>query len=199
MVGLGCRQGFCRFCRFEFGDCRQDSTSESPPAKLTGPAWISGDPAEVAPTKPTKPGFDGFVGAPPRQWAESVSGHHALSSHVDACFGLERQRDDDGEESIAFGGIARNTEPRTILLEDNEDTLRFEVRQGEAVLETILTPKQREIWKTAAKMKQFGFNELVTRAGATNNRKAVSSTLKKADGQGLLTRSDKGYIVKSGG
>ncbi len=55
-----------------------------------------------------------------RLWIESVSGHYALASHVDACFGLERQRDNDGEEWIAFGGIARNTEPRTMLLEDDE-------------------------------------------------------------------------------
>jgi hypothetical protein len=134
-----------------------------------------------------------------RLWIESVSGHYALASHVDACFGLERQRDNDGEEWIAFGGIARNTEPRTILLEDDEDTLCFEVRRGEAVLETILTKKEHEIWNTAGKLKQFGFNELVTKAGVTN-RKAVSSMLKKAESHGLITRSEKGYsVVKSGG
>jgi AAA domain len=134
-----------------------------------------------------------------RLWIESVSGHYALASHVDACFGLERQRDNAGEEWIAFGGIARNTEPRTILLEDDEETLRFEVRQGEDVLEAILTPKEREIWKVAARLKRFGFNELTTNAGVTN-RKAVSSMLKKAESHGLLTRSEKGYaVVKSGG
>jgi hypothetical protein len=138
--------------------------------------------------------------ADPRLWADSVSGHHALSSHVDACYGLERQRDaDTGEEWIAFGGIARNTEPRTILLEDDEDTLRFKVSQGEAVLETILTAKEREIWKTAAKLKQFGFNELVTKADVTN-RKAVARMLKQAESHGLVKRSEKGYaVVKSGG
>src|SRR5207244_7084189 len=35
--------------------------------------------------------------ADPRVWIESVSGHYALASHVDACFGLERQRDEHGE------------------------------------------------------------------------------------------------------
>ncbi|MBZ5634104.1 MAG: AAA family ATPase [Acidobacteriia bacterium] len=133
--------------------------------------------------------------ADPRLWIESVSGHYALASHVDACFGLERQRDNDGEEWIAFGGIARNTEPRTILLEDEEDTLRFEVRQGEAVLEAILTMKEREIWKAATKLKRvFGFNELINHAGVTN-RKAASSMLKKAESHGLITRSEKGYAV----
>ena len=138
--------------------------------------------------------------ADPRLWIESVSGHYALASHVDACFGLERQRDGDGEEWIAFGGIARNTEPRTILLEDDEETLRFEVRQGEAVLEAILTTKEREIWKAAKKMKGvFGFNELTTSAGTTN-KKAVSSMLKKAESHRLISRSGKDYaIVKSGG
>ena len=101
--------------------------------------------------------------------------------------GLERQRRDEaGEEWIAFGGIARNTEPRTILLEDDEDTLRFEVRRGEAVLEAILTPKEREIWKAAMKLKRvFGFNELITHAGITN-RKAASSMLRKAE-KGAIT------------
>jgi hypothetical protein len=133
-----------------------------------------------------------------RLWIESVSGHYALASHTDACFGLERQRDNDGEEWIAFGGIARNTEPRTILLEDDEDTLRFEVRRGDAVLGAILTPREREIWKAAAKFKRvFGFNELITEAGVTN-RKAVSSMLKKAESHGLITRSEKGYAVVKG-
>jgi hypothetical protein len=138
--------------------------------------------------------------ADPRLWIESVSGHYALASHVDSCFGLERQRDNDGEEWIAFGGIARNTEPRTILLEDDEDTLRFKVRCGEAVLEAILTTKEREIWKAAKKLKHiFGFNELVTSAGVTN-RKAASSMLKKAESHGLIIRSDGGYtLAKTGG
>jgi hypothetical protein len=137
--------------------------------------------------------------ADPRLWTESVSGHHALASHVDACFGLERQRDNDGEEWIAFGGIARNVEPRTLLLEDDEETLRFEVRQGEAVLETILTPKEREIWKAAMTIKGvFGFNELVTHARVTN-KKAVSSMLRKAESHGLIVKIDKGYtVVKDG-
>ncbi len=65
----------------------------------------------------------------PNLWVESVSGHHALPSHVDACYGLERQREGNGEDLIVFAGIARNTDPRVLLLEDDEETLRFEVRQ----------------------------------------------------------------------
>jgi hypothetical protein len=115
-----------------------------------------------------------------RSWIESVSGHYALASHVDACFGLERQRDDKGEEFIVFGGIARNTEPRTILLDEDEETLRFEVRQGHAVMEAVLTPKEREIWQVASKMKgDFRFTDLITAAHVTN-KKAVSSMLKTA-------------------
>jgi len=133
--------------------------------------------------------------ADPRLWIESVSGHYALASHVDACFGLERQRDKDGEEWIAFGGIARNTEPNTILLEDEEESLCFSVRGGgDAVLETILTKKEREIWKIAVKLGDFGFNELVSHS-AGKNRKAVSSMLKRAQGQRLITRTEKGYAV----
>jgi KaiC/GvpD/RAD55 family RecA-like ATPase len=134
----------------------------------------------------------------PRLWVESVSGHHALLSHVDSCYGLERQRDEkDGEEWIVFGGVARNTDPRTLVLEDDEDSLRFEVRQGEAVLETVLTAKELEIWKTAAQLKQFGFNELLNKAGV-KNRKAASRMLKQAESHGLIVRSEKGYsVIKS--
>jgi RecA-family ATPase len=49
--------------------------------------------------------------ADPSLWADAVSGHHALMSHVDACYGLERQVDDDENSLIVFGGIARNLEP----------------------------------------------------------------------------------------
>jgi DNA-binding HxlR family transcriptional regulator len=132
--------------------------------------------------------------ADPRLWVESVSGHHALSSHVDACYGLERQRDDDGEEWIVFGGIARNTDPRTVLLDDDEETLRFEVCQSETALDAVLTKAEREIWKAAKKLRQFGFNELLAKAGTTN-RKAVAATLRKAEAHGLLIRAGKGYEV----
>jgi hypothetical protein len=36
----------------------------------------------------------------------SGSGHHALVSHVDACYGLEREIDENGNELIVFGGVA---------------------------------------------------------------------------------------------
>ena len=42
----------------------------------------------------------------PYGWVESVSGHHALVGHVDACYGIEREVN-DSEELIVFGGIAR--------------------------------------------------------------------------------------------
>lgn len=128
-----------------------------------------------------------------RLWIESVSGHYALASHVDACFGLERQRDANGEESVVFGGIARNTEPRTILLDDDDETLRFEVRQGQ--MEAVLTKKELEIWEVASKMNgAFRFTDLITAAHVTN-KKAASSTLKKALAHGLVVQSPAGYSI----
>ena len=47
----------------------------------------------------------------PSLWADAVSGHHALMSHVDASFGLERQNDENENALIVFGGIARNALP----------------------------------------------------------------------------------------
>jgi hypothetical protein len=133
----------------------------------------------------------------PSLWVESVSGHHALISHVDACYGLERQRDEAGEEWTVFGGVARNTDPRVLLLEDDEETLRFEVRQSEDALQAVLTPKEREVWKVAATLGKFGFNELVT-ASKVTNRKAVSATLKKAVSHGMLADLGDGYEVVKG-
>jgi hypothetical protein len=134
--------------------------------------------------------------ADPSLWVESVSGHHALLSHVDSCYGLERQRDDDGDELIVFGGVARNTDPRALLLEDDEETLRFAVRQSEDALQAVLTPKEREIWRVATKLGTFGFNELV-KASTGNNRKSVSATVKKALSHGMLTDLGHGYKVLS--
>jgi hypothetical protein len=124
--------------------------------------------------------------ADPRLWADTVSGHHALSSHVDSCYGLERQKDEDtGEEWITFGGIARNTAPQTLLLEEDDDTLRFEVCRQEEALESVLTSAEKPIWKAASGMKAFGFNDLVKKADTTN-RKAVARMLKKAEAHGLV-------------
>jgi hypothetical protein len=132
--------------------------------------------------------------ANPSLWAESISGHYALMSHVDSCYGLERDRAEDGEECIVFGGIARNAEPRTLLLEDDETTLRFEVRQNESALDAVFTPKEREIWKVAKTLGQFGFTDLLTQAKVTN-KKAVSSTLKKAESHGMVTSLAKRYKI----
>ena len=133
----------------------------------------------------------------PRSWVDAVSGHHALTSHVDACYGLERHTRDDGEERIVFGGIARNTEPRTMLLDDDEDTLRFSVQRQQEALEQILTRAEKEVWVTAARLKGFTFKMLLMETNTTN-RKAVSKTLKKARAQGFIKHSDKWYEVLGG-
>ena len=62
----------------------------------------------------------------PRLWTENLSGHHALMSHAHAGYGLERRMEDD-EELIVFGGVARNVEPMTLILEEDSATLRFDV------------------------------------------------------------------------
>jgi hypothetical protein len=63
----------------------------------------------------------------PSLWADAVSGHHALSSYVDACYGLERQAESEKDPIIVFGGIARNTTPQTVILEEEEQSLLFAV------------------------------------------------------------------------
>jgi hypothetical protein len=132
--------------------------------------------------------------ADPRLWIDAVSGHHALPSHSDACFGLERERADDGEEWIVFGGVARNTEPRTILLEDDEQTLRFTLQNNAAALDLLLTDSEKSIWAAAKTLGQFTFTKLQTQA-KTKNKKALVSALKKAKAQGLLNHDGKTYAV----
>jgi hypothetical protein len=128
----------------------------------------------------------------PYAWVEGVSGHHALVSHVDACFGLEREKDD----FIVFGGIARNSATCTQLLEEDIDTLRFEVANGEEAAKMVMTPKEWEFWDTAKKMKRFTFTELKNKA-ATKNKKALSLMLRKAEEHGILSRDGGLYVVAS--
>ena len=126
----------------------------------------------------------------PYAWVENVSGHHALVSHVDACFGLERERDD----FIVFGGVARNSVTSTLLLEEDPETLRFEVAAGEQEATSVMTPKEKEFWSIAKEMRHFTFTELKERA-ATKNKKALSAMLRKAEEHGALNRDGASYVV----
>jgi hypothetical protein len=132
--------------------------------------------------------------ADPGLWVDAVSGHHALPSHVDAYFGLVRERDLNGEERIIFGGAARNTAPRTILLEHDEETLSFSVKRQEEALQILLTDAEKDIWSSAVGLGQFRHHELKTRADTKNN-KAISSTLRKAEAQGFLRKDGLIYQV----
>jgi hypothetical protein len=105
---------------------------------------------------------------------------------------LERQIDDE-ESLIVFGGIARNTEPQTVILEE-DDSLRFKVAAHENAAFRVMTKAQREAWaKTKTLPKKFGFNQAVA-AAKTTNRKAVSAALKIAVSHGLLVRDNDSYI-----
>jgi hypothetical protein len=128
----------------------------------------------------------------PSLWADAISGHHALMSHVDACFGLERLVDEEGNAVIVFGGIARNTEPQTLILED-EDSLRFKVAANEDAALKVMTKAEREVWDKIKGLRQFGFNQAVTAAN-TKNRKAVSATLRIAESHGLVRKEGDSYV-----
>jgi hypothetical protein len=127
----------------------------------------------------------------PSLWVENISGHYALVGHVDACYGLERQ-EQDGEEVVIFGGIARNVEPRTVLLNDDPDSLRFDVAATEDAAKIAMTEKEWKLWEKAQKKKQFTWSEFLSEAD-TKNKKAVSRMLKKAEAHGLLQKSERGY------
>jgi hypothetical protein len=129
----------------------------------------------------------------PALWVDAVSGHHALMGHTDAVFGLERQPDDDGNQVVIFGGIARSVEPPTLILQEDE-SLRFSVIADESAALQVMTPVEREIWKHAQEIRKFSFTDLLVSSG-TKNKKAVSSALRHAQGHGLLRKDGKTYVV----
>jgi hypothetical protein len=114
----------------------------------------------------------------PAAWVESISGHHALVGHVDACFGLEREVDESGDELIVFGGVGRNPAPSALLLDEHEPTLSFAVRAGEDAARTIMTAWEFEIWGHAKILGRFTFTQLLNHVSIPN-RKIVASTLRK--------------------
>jgi hypothetical protein len=130
----------------------------------------------------------------PARWVEAASGHYSFIGHVDACYGLEREVDrDSGEEMIVFGGIARNAAPDTVLLEEDTETLLFRVAEGEEAAQRIMTAAEKAIWASVSELREFTFSEAVETA-RTKNRKAVTSTLRKAESVGLIERGlDKVY------
>jgi hypothetical protein len=130
----------------------------------------------------------------PHSWVESVSGHHALVGHVDACYGLEREVD-QLDSRIVFGGVARNTITSPVLLDEDDVTLRFSVCSGEDALRVVLTLKESDIWTHAKKLVRFTFLTL-TQAAGTTNKKAVSATLRKAQDHGVLRKEGNQYVVQ---
>ena len=129
----------------------------------------------------------------PYTWIESVSGHHALVGHADACYGLEHEITGVTDELIVFAGISRSGFPPTLLLQEDIDTLRFEVCPGEEAAKSIMTPRERDLWTEANALRSFTFTELLTRA-KTTNRKAVASMLRKAESHSLLRKEGDRYV-----
>jgi len=136
----------------------------------------------------------------PSAWIQAVSGSYSFIGHLDAAFGLEREVDHScGEELIVFGGVARNAVPRTVLLDEDPDTLLFHVSGGAEAFRKIATPREREIWEAVQALDDFTFTEALKRA-ETKNKKAVASALRKAESAGLLTRdAGKRYRRGTGG
>lgn len=100
----------------------------------------------------------------------------------------------DGEELIVFGGVARNAVPSALLLEEDDRTLLFTVRSGDDAAEAAMTPKEREIWQDAKSLQRFTFTRLLNAAN-TKNKKAVTSTLKKAESHNVLRKDGQEYVV----
>jgi RecA-family ATPase len=131
----------------------------------------------------------------PSAWVENVSGAYAFVCHTDACFGLEREKDRDTEEElIVFAGVHRSAQPRTLLLQESAETLRFDVEDATAAL-LIFTPVERTLWDAVKDLDEFRFETVIKTAGTTN-RKAVASMLRKAKNNQLVHQADAVYRPK---
>jgi hypothetical protein len=124
----------------------------------------------------------------PSAWIETASGHYSLIAHVDACFGLEREIDrKTGDELIVFGGVSRSAAPRTLLLDEDPDTLNFRTADTEDVIQKLLTERERAAWHAVENLPEFTFGDVVDRAH-TKNRKLVASLLRKLTSMNMLER-----------
>ena len=130
----------------------------------------------------------------PSSWVENCSGHYSLVGHCDGCFGLEREIDQEGDELIVFGGVSRSRVPRTLILDEDESTLRFQVSSAPDGLRKLLTKKEWEFWEVARRLGTFQFKDLIKKT-ATTNRKAVSSMLRKMKPTGALRDGLAGVYV----
>jgi hypothetical protein len=124
----------------------------------------------------------------PSAWIENTSGSYSFIGHLDGCYGLEREVDQKtGDELIVFGGVARNSSPRTLLLEDDPETLLFRTSQGEIAAEKLFTNAESLIWSAIATLQVFSFSDVLERS-LTKNKKAAVSTLRKAESVKLITK-----------
>lgn len=131
----------------------------------------------------------------PRLWTDNLSGHHSLMSHANAGFGLERRIENE-EEMIVFGGVSRNFDPLTLILEEDSTTLRFDVCRNEEAALKVMTPVERALWKKAQSLDRFRFTELEQESGS-KNKKAISDMLKKAQEHGILLKIGSHYNVQA--
>lgn len=78
----------------------------------------------------------------PYAWVENVSGHHALVGHVDSCWGIERE----ANGVIVFGGVARNANVYSKVLDEDLETLRFSVKASKEAFQAALTPTEKALF-----------------------------------------------------
>jgi hypothetical protein len=125
-------------------------------------------------------------------WVENASGHYSLIAHMDACFGLEREIDrNTGDELIVFAGVSRSAAPRTLLLDEDLETLIFSTAESADVVQKLLTERERAAWLAVERMPHFTFKDVICNAN-TKNRKLVSSMLKKLHSMNVIERMPDG-------
>ena len=94
-----------------------------------------------------------------------------------------------------FGGIARNNSPQTVLLDDDEQSLRFERARRDDALTASLNPAEMPIWETAKRLRRFNFNELVKNAETKNKESRIFHFYGNPEAQGLISHEGVRYEV----
>jgi len=142
-----------------------DALKTCPSYESTGRGWDDPRPSPPQSTDnlPTKLRHD------PYSWVESVSGHHALVGHVDACFGLEREI-----TALTIGSCSAvshgNTATSAVLLDEDDVTLRFEVCSGGGCRKNCHEPCGATDLGAAKKLRTFTQGELVKAATPPTRR-----------------------------
>lgn len=123
----------------------------------------------------------------PQEWLDNISGSHALVAHTDASFGFEVEIRPTGDVYV-LTGVRRNGPSPLLVLQSNEENLRFEHLGDKEQMEMLVfTSAQLQLWRSLPDSFSWSQAEEI----AQKRKRLLSATLRKAEQNGLLEHPDK--------